>query len=553
MTNLMKSALQITILTALFHHAAFSQTREAGFEAMMMEKWDKAIEIYSGLTKADNTDQDAWLTIGNAYLAKGDKTKADAAFKSGFDAKPDGPLAYVCNGRQLLLQGRQAEADAQFEKAFKKAKKDMNVHRQIAESYFFFVAQGDRKPNLARASELLKRAIEINGKDFNTLMDAGYAYREQGNGGEAARHFEFASSYNPKSPLPLYMLGTVYKAGKLGDRFLLNMDAAIALDNSYTPALRAKADYLYATRKWEKARDAYKDLIEKGKDVVIEDEMQYANSLFLTKDCPGAIALVEKIIAKDGSKNYLRRLLGYCYTDTKDYDKGLQIMQDYFKIVDPEKIIARDFIYFGKLQLNSSKDTAAAIANFHKAMDKDTAEWELNEEIGNLYYAQKNYCGAAQHYQIWIDSLGTEAKSVSIYKLGFCYYFCKDDTMRYQHALQQFTRVIEMNPEAGIGYLWAGKSAAKLDIEIDSTAESIAQFGKAVPYFEKYVQLADPVKNKKDLIDAYSYLVYYHYIRKEDAVTREIITKILALDPANPTALELQKALDATPPSGGKK
>jgi tetratricopeptide (TPR) repeat protein len=157
MTNLMKSVLPAFLLIALFHQTAFSQSREAGFEAMMMEKWDKAIEIYSSLTKADNTDQDAWLTVGNAWLAKGDKTKAQEAFNAGFTAKPEGPLAYICNGRLLLLQGRQAEADEQFEKAFKKAKKDMVAHRQIGESYFFFIANGDRKPNLARATELLKR------------------------------------------------------------------------------------------------------------------------------------------------------------------------------------------------------------------------------------------------------------------------------------------------------------------------------------------------------------------------------------------------------------
>jgi hypothetical protein len=388
-------------------------------------------------------------------------------------------------------------------------------------------------------------------------MDAGYAYREQGNGGEAARHFEFASQYNAKSPLPYFMLGTVYKAGKLNDRYLKNMETAISLDNSYTPALRSKADFFYATRKWEKARDAYKELLDKGKEVIIEDEMQYANTLFLTKDYKTAIDLVEKIIAKDGSKNYLRRLLGYSYYENGDYAKGQAIMDDYFKIVAPEKIIASDYIYQGRLLLKAQKDTANTIVNYKKAIAKDTAEWALYEDIGNLFYSQRRWCDAAQNYQIWIDSLGTEAKATAVYRLGYCYYYCKDDTERYPKALKNFTRVTEMNPTALIGWLWSGKSAAKMDVDpqVDTSAANIALFGKAKPYFDKYIELAgvDKVKNKKDLIDAYSYNVYYYYLRKEDTQTRDIIAKILDLDPTNPTALELQNVLNGTPPAPGGK
>jgi tetratricopeptide (TPR) repeat protein len=560
MTKIVKSALYVLLSIVLFQQTAQAQTQEQGYEAMTLERWDKAIEIYTALTKADNTDQNAWLGLSNAYLAKGDKTKALEALSTGFNAKPDGPKAFVCNARTLLLQNKPAEADEQFQRAMKKGKKDPDAIRAIGESYLFYVAPGDKKPNLTRASELFKQAIEINPKDFSTLMSAGYAFREQGDGGEAARHFEFASTYKPKNPLPFYMLGTVYKAGRLGDKFLQNMDAAIALDNTYTPALRAKADFLYNQRKFEKSKEAYKELIEKGKEVMIEDEMALANTLFLTKDYKGCTELVEKIISKDGSKNYLRRLLGYSYYENAEYVKGQQIMDEYFKIVAPEKVLASDYIYQGRLLLKGKNDTVGYISNLSKAIEKDTAEWPLNEEMGNLFYSKKDYCNAAQYYQVWLDSLKSEAKSKDIYRLGFCYYYCKGQEMRYENALKNFERVTVMNPAAGIGWLWSGKSAAKMDpdLTVDTTAATIATFGKAKPYFDKYVEIAskDVEKNKKDLIDALLYNAYYHFVRKENDKAKEVVNTVLTYDPTNQNALDFKNALDGTapaPPPGGKK
>jgi tetratricopeptide (TPR) repeat protein len=564
MTTLLKQVFFL-LIAVLFVQAATAQTREDGFAAMQMEKWDKAIEIYSALTKAKPDDQDAWLSLSNAYMAKGDKTQAIAVLRKGFEAKPEGNLAFVINARTLLFEGKSAEAEEQFKRAASKGKKDVNVLRHIGESHLFYIAPGDTKPNRVRATELLKNAFDVNGKDFNTLMSLGYAYREQSNGGEAARNFEYASQYAPKNPLPLYMLATVYRIAKLNDRFLQNLDAAIALDNGYTPALRAKADHLYFRRKFSAAKDAYAELLAKGREVVIEDEMQYANTLFLTEDYPGTADLVEKIIKKDGSKSYLRRLLGYSYYENREYDKAQTTMDEYFSIVAPETTIARDYIYKGRLDALVKKDTASAITNLRKAMEKDTAEWPLQEEIANLYYAQRNWCEASKALQVLQDSLRGDATSSNFYKLGYCYYFCKTDSMRYENALRNFQRVTEMSPNSPLGWNWGGKSAAKLDpdISVDTTAAAKAKFGKALPYFEKYTEIAEAeiakgtttlAKAKKDMTAAYGYIIYYYYAAKrDDAKCRAAIAKMLVIDPADPTAIGIQNELNgggvAPPPA----
>jgi predicted Zn-dependent protease len=102
MTTLLK---KVFFLAVMFSAAITSaQTKADGMIAFQLEKWDKAIDIYSAVVKTDPADQDARLTLGNMYLAKGDKAKAREQFQAAFDAKADGPLAFVALARHCLAE-----------------------------------------------------------------------------------------------------------------------------------------------------------------------------------------------------------------------------------------------------------------------------------------------------------------------------------------------------------------------------------------------------------------------------------------------------------------
>ena len=124
-------------------------------------------------------------------------------------------MAFVALGRNLLLkENKVAEADKQFDRAKRGAKKDMTIWRQIGESYFFYVEPGAKKPNLAKAEAYLKEALEISGKDFALQMALGACYKEMSSGGPAAQHYEYAEALEPKNPLPKLMLAKVYRIAK---------------------------------------------------------------------------------------------------------------------------------------------------------------------------------------------------------------------------------------------------------------------------------------------------------------------------------------------------
>ncbi len=533
MTNLLKKALFPAAI--LFAQITFGQSHAAGMEAMQLEDWDKAISVYSGLSKADPADQNAFLSLGNAYLAKGDKEKAMASFKAAYDAKSDAPMAFVANGRILLLQNNSAEADKQFAKAKKYAKKDMTTWRQIGESYFYYKEPGAKKPNLTRAEGYLNEALEVNAKDFALQMALGACYKEMSSGGPAAQHYELAEALEPKNPLPKLMLAKVYRIAKVPEKPLGFYNKAIEVAPNYTPALRGKAEYLFfVLHKYDDATKAYKDLVDRGKEVTIEDEMQLANCYYLTKDCKSCSELVEKILQKDPSKNYLRRLQAYCDYENGDYAHGLKILDDYFKIVVPEKVLPSDYDYHARLLLQTQGDTTQAINDFKKVIAMDSSKWTLYEDIDKLEWASRNYCGALSTYIMYLDSVKSP-KATEWYNLGMRHYFCKDDSMHFEKAEKAFAKVTEINPKAAVGWLWAAKSAEKLDPAPDLIAlhpELANEYGKALGYYEKYAEVAEPEKdkNKKDLLKGYQYMAYCYFVKADAVKFNLVLDKWQALE-----------------------
>ena len=71
MTTFLKNTL--VLLAIVFAQIASAQTRDDGMAAMHLEDWDSAVRIYSALSKANPGDQDLLLSLGNMYLAEGDK------------------------------------------------------------------------------------------------------------------------------------------------------------------------------------------------------------------------------------------------------------------------------------------------------------------------------------------------------------------------------------------------------------------------------------------------------------------------------------------------
>jgi hypothetical protein len=112
-------------------------------------------------------------------------------------------------------------------------------------------------------------------------------------------------------------------------------------------------------------------------------------------------------------------------------------------------------------------------------------------------------------------------------------YFNKE----YPKADSVFTILTEVKPTYAPGYLWRGRVNANID------PESVN--GLAKPYYEKFIELCkgDTEKNKKDLIEAYSYLGYFYLLKKSNPEAKSAWQMVKSLDPANKKAMDALKVL----------
>jgi len=86
--------------------------------------------------------------------------------------------------------------------------------------------------------------------------------------------------------------------------------------------------------------------------------VSYINSLFKTNDFTEVVNQIEELQKVDNSRNYLNRLAGYSAYEMKppDYLKAQKYMEEFFKNTEPDKVIVKDYSYYGKILLKLKKD-----------------------------------------------------------------------------------------------------------------------------------------------------------------------------------------------------
>jgi tetratricopeptide (TPR) repeat protein len=207
----------------------------------------------------------------------------------------------------------------------------------------------------------------------------------------------------------------------------------------------------------------------------------------------------------------------------------------YFAAVPPEDIIATDYVNYAELLIKLGKDSLATDA-YRQAIVRDTTgtgKVDLQRTLAETFFKLKKYDSAIVAYKQLFKNV-EQPMSKDLYSLGRAQY----QTERFAEADTTFQKLVIAQPTMAIAVLLVAKTNTQLDPDSEK--------GLAKSWYEKFIAMIPPdqvEKSKNDLVEAHSYLAYYHFIKGKFQDSLKEWEIVLKLDPTNERAKIAIKAI----------
>lgn len=568
--KILKKAITLNLALVFMGSAIFAQSLADAKKAIDAEQYQKALSMLKTLTISKASDGDNFYNLGLVYLKTGYIDSARNAFTEGLKADPKNASNYAGLGEADLLSNNPTSAKTNFDLAIGLAKKDYKTYLEIGKAY---LAQDkpsdvDSKPDYDNALANLTKADELDSKDkdADVFVAIGDAYSLQGKNSEALGPYFRVQDIDPTNRRAKVQTGRMYKQSRAfpeGEKELLDV---IAADPSYGPAYRELGElYLqWSNFGLDKERAAkaienykkYLDLTDKS----LESQLRYAQFLFYAKDFKTLeeVASQLKVSPSDPNSLVVARMKGWAAYENKNYPQALTYMNELFsKIKDKSAILANDYLYLGKSQLQAGQDSLALI-NIVAATKMDSTNAESIADVAGAFMKNKKYGKSADTYEMAVKYNPTGKGSLyNYYYIGvtrfYQAYFDKKankplDIAGLVRADSALSTLQRLNPGLSLAAFYRARINNLMD---DKTNPK----GLSIPHYEKFVTIMKPEEveaNKTNLTEAYDILGEWYETRdKQKAI--DFFTKSIALDPTAtyaPAKLKQIMATPATKPKG---
>jgi len=519
------SSIVLFVLISTVSLQAQDAEIKSALRLLDLDKPSKAREVINQAVVMYPTVSKLYYYQGYIQLKAGEVAPAIATFDKGITLNDKDGLNYAGKGHALMLQKKPTEAKLLLDKAlsFNKSK-DVPVLQAVAEAY-----STDIKNNKTTIS-LLEKARGLDDRNVQTRILLGDAYLSENNGGSAVSSYEWAAQYDSKNGKPHYKVGLVYLRSQnypVAEEALLK---AIAVDPDFTLAYKELGEFYYLRKEGAKAVSNYEKYLSLTENPE-KDQLRYAFILFMARDFVKANEAFKKLSQKPDATSVTLRYYAFSLFESGKIEESKNVFDQYFAKAKPEDADAADFSYYGKLLMKLSQDSLAA-ESLQKSLALEQNQPEVLQLLADSYYKRKKYQEAIDSYKK-LMAIRQKPLSQDYFSIGRAYYF----NTQFVEADSAFQKLTELQPNMTVGFLWAARTKSSLDPESEG--------GLAKPYYEKLIEKAilTPEKNKNDLIEAYSYLGYYHILKNEAQLSKSYWQKVLELKPDDEKANEALKAL----------
>lgn len=550
---------RISMVVALLFFLAggvMAQSVDEGLKKLYYGQYAGAKEDFEKIV-ASKPDERAFYYLGISELGLGNKEAATAAFTKGLTAVPNSPLLTVGLGRIDLMNNNAAAAKQKFTTALAGLKgKNGEVSRAIADANTE-VKGGDRQFALQTMEALLNNEGAKKRDVYNATaadyIELGDAYRYLGGeyGGKAVSAYEKALELEANNAEAVLKQGDVNYNAKLLQQAVNDYAKAGSLDPNYAPAFYTLYQFYSQPRPQQYNLAKAKENLQKYLDLASpadkkKNEYYLAAIMFYDKDYDGAIAKAKSMLqtAGEGDKTRLNRMITDAYLQKGDSLSAQKAFDEYAAQIGESKLEVLDYKLgsevYSRIKLADSAAqvgiNAKALGYLEKFANADTTKsQDTYDEIAKAYTTAKIFDKAGDWYQKLLD-LKIEQKekptAVDYYNVGLNYYRASasdagTDTALLNKAATAFGALAAAFPDITTGYYWQGMATAGKDVE--------AKTGVALPFFEKYISMAegDPAKNKAGLVKAYTYLMVYYYNKEDKPNLQKYMEKLEPLDPAS--------------------
>ena len=518
-----------------FGSITFGQNLSEAIKKTENERYDLAGADFRALIAKEPTKAENYFYAGDNYCKNDNIDSANIMWKKGTEVDPLNALNYVGLAKYLWFKGDTTTASGHITKAFSLTKnKNAEIFRQVASIYI-------ETPNLKKidaAIVLLEKAIKLDPNNPENFLLMGDALQEKTpeNGSPAIKNYNLALNLNPKSPKAIVRTAKLYQRAKNPELANAKYKEAQALDPTYAPAYRENAELNMKFDQSSKAIENWKKYLALNNST--EARYRYATSLFSGKKYCEAITELNSVQTNGFTNFYIDRMLAYSYYECSEndvktnYQKGLVSIDNFFKTVPSDKILATDYKYKGLL-LSKNGNDSLAIIELNKAYSLDPEKnIELMGEVGKIQSKAKKYPEAINAYLIKSKGSYDNLTVAELNDLGKAYYWGTKD---YKLADSCYAGVNRRSPSYAAAYLWRARAKYNLDTE---------KKGLAKDYFVKYLELLTPEEfnaaaNKKSIIEAAKYLGDYFVNSKEgkdNAKAKIYWEKVKQLDPSDKQA-----------------
>lgn len=533
-----KILVTVMVSTIAFHVSA--QSVQDGEKMISYGRFESAAKVLRPLSEKD---PQANYYLGLAELGL---EKSDAA-KQTFAKYPDNFYNQAGTARILFAEGKKDEATKVLYTIVDKAKKKEWEKYKVAADAITYTTGG----NINDAINWYTKSVEISA-NANSYIAMGDAYlKTQSGGGMAMTSYEKAVDLATNNSLAYSRMGSLWYAARKYDDALKNFNMSKDADPSNPLPYKELAEAYQKAGKYDRALENIKKFIDLS-DKSIDDQITYANLLFLSENYGEANVKIEELLANGVQKPYLYRLVGYSSYETKNYPKALEYMHKFFAIeTRPDKLIFDDYLYMGRIM-----GALAASDAQHATLYNDSADFYLNKAVAMVPASEKgelfkkiadNYKDAKEYAKagVWFGKVvanDPDAPAIDYFNWGLYAYYGQD----LNDAAKAFASMRQKYPDEGSAIYWQARTAAAVDHE--------AKTGGAVQFYKEWLEFKHEGYDHKDsdLMNAYNYLAFYYYNTENEKEAMVWINKILEKEPQNDFANQVKDYYQKLKKSGAK-